>query len=710
MLGFLLFIISFMLVFSSSYFLTSVIKTKNTANSLIYLSLILVSQIILSVEALSILKQINQTGLLISNLLIFIASFSLWKYKHYPQIDFSQIKSVKNTIILALKSDKSLLVLFLFFIIASLLSLFFTLVVPTNSSDSMAYHLARIGFWLQNQTLAHFETNSLRQLIFPVNSEIMILWPMVFIKKDFLVGFAEYFSYWGCIFVLYNFLKYLKLSTRRILWAIFILASLPATIIESSSTQTNLIVAFFLFCSLYLFLYGAKEKENKSLIFSAVAFSIALGVKSTATLFIPIFAIIYLLISIKESKKEFYKPIIVFILSSFPAFLLLSSYNYILNYIDFGSPFGPPYFVYKHSVLFGLKSFLASSIKYIFLFFSFTGIKFAYILSSLFSELKETIFQILHLQTTDGLVYGDLTNLNTTIHENYAMFGILGFLLILPLIIKYSLARIAFSKNRTFYLSLAGLITVGFLISISALMGFCYWYNRFFLTAIVLSSPILVLSYKRKNTFLKIFIVLVVLFNYAVISINNASKPLSWTYNALKTYDYNTFRNEARLRKDGVMNEKSQDYDLINYLGKTAPDNSNIGLILSCDDKYYPFFEKNSTWKIFSVRYKLLVKRNNYNDYDFLVISGNGQYTDIFEKNPLIYNYTLSGKDVVYNQSSPKEVITLYFDKDANPVHSKKPFIAFDVIKFEDIPDNFKLIKEFEPGNGYRFYIYKKIA
>ncbi|EKE03565.1 MAG: hypothetical protein ACD_20C00183G0003 [uncultured bacterium] len=704
---FLLFTLSFLLVIASSYFITSTIKAKQTANSLIFLSLIFVSQIILTIETLSILKQIDTIGILSANLIVFALSFSCWKRKHFPQIDFSFLVQSKKQILLALKQDKALLVLFIFFIFAGSISLFLALVVPTNSADSMTYHLARIGFWLQNQSLAHFETNSLRQLVFPINSEILIMWPMIFIKRDYLAALNEYIAYWGCILVLFTFLRYLKFSVKRILWAIFILASLPAIIIESTSTQTNLIVAFFLLCSLYLFVYGAREKENKSIMFSAIAYSIALGVKSTAVLFIPIFGIIYILISVRENKKEFYKPIVVFALSSIPAFMLLSSYNYILNFLEFGNPAGPPFFVYKHAIPMGLKAFIASLIKYIILFFSFTGMKIGLFFDSIIMGLKDSLFHILHLKTTDGLVYGDLKNTTIAIHENYAMYGILGFLLILPLIIKSAITGIVSTKSKRFYVGLAALITIGFLISISLFMGFCYWYNRFILTAIVLSAPIFVLSYTRRVNLFKIIIILIVIYNFTVISTNNTSKPLLWVYNALKSSNYTSFRNEIRLR-DGIdVIKKDPIYEMVNYLGDIAPDSSKIALILSCDDNYYSFFEENLTWKIFSVRYKLLAKNKNYNDYDYIVISGHGQYTDIYEKK-LVYNYSISGNDVIYNQTNPDEAITLYFDKDANPVTSKRPFIAFDVIKFDKIPENFKLVKKFVPDDKNEFYLYKK--
>ena len=280
MLNIVLFIISFLLVISSSYLFTSILRSKKIENTIIYFILIAISQVIISIESLSLLKQINIPGLLVINLLIFITSFLLRLKNSSGYADINIFKVIREAkIFQSLRQDKFLKALFVFFCFSSLISLFFALFVPSGSWDCMAYHLARIGFWLQNHSLAHFETVSMRQIVFPINSEIMILWPMIFLKKDYLAVMNEYLAYWGCLFVLFSFLKYFKFSTKRILWAIFILASLPALIIESSSTQTNLIMGFLLFCSLYLFVFGTREKDKTAVIFSAISYAIALGTK-----------------------------------------------------------------------------------------------------------------------------------------------------------------------------------------------------------------------------------------------------------------------------------------------------------------------------------------------------------------------------------------------------------------------------------------------
>jgi hypothetical protein len=640
----------------------------------------------------------------------------IWNYFKRPFIDIPEFKHIKDKIKFALKQDKILKILFVFFVFSSLVSLFLALISPTNSVDSLTYHLARIGFWMQNETLAHFETGSIRQLVFPINSEILILWSMIFLKGDYLAQMPEYLSYIGCLFVLFNFLSYLKISTRRILWTIFILASLPAVIIESMSCQTNLIIAFLLMCSFYLFIFGIKENDKKSLIFSAISYSIALGTKDTAFLFLPVFGIIYSLISFNELKYNFYKPLLLFIFSIIPAFILLSSYNFILNYIDYGSPFSPPSFMYQHSSAeINFKGFLTNIIKYLFIFLDFSGIKAAHELNPVIMGIKDNLFHFLGLKTTDGLAFQDLYQINTLIHENYSMYGILGFALFLPLVIKTGITKIKSSKRRDFIIGLTGLIFIGFLLIISATMGFCLWFNRFFLSAVVLSSPIFIFCYSKKNSIWKILIALITVFNFVVIPTGNASKPFLPIILSISNSKLSDFRNEMRLRSQLDFRKKIYIYSLVKYLGKIAPNHSKIALVSADEEIFYPFFEENPTWKIYSLRYDLFSKQKNYADYDFFILPEKEQRITVPYKGKIKYNYSIANKKIVYNQNDTDSLIIIYNGRNNQPVDSGIPETMSILINLSDIPSNFKLIKTYgifrdisDPSDNFIYYVYKK--
>ena len=74
MLNIMLFIMSFLLVISSSCLFVSILNSKKTENKIIYFILTVISQVIISIEFLSLIKQINISGLLIVNSAIFFLS------------------------------------------------------------------------------------------------------------------------------------------------------------------------------------------------------------------------------------------------------------------------------------------------------------------------------------------------------------------------------------------------------------------------------------------------------------------------------------------------------------------------------------------------------------------------------------------------------------------------------------------------------------
>ena len=521
----ILFIFSLILVLSSSYYLTAVVKSENQINNIIYFIIISISQLIISFEILSLAGFITPVGILTANISVFTSAYFLKKKfikeKSPFNISYKKIKKFFQPVL----KDKILVILAGFGILSAIIALFYTIILPTSSNDSLSYHIARIGFWVQNQTMAHYETSCVRQLIYSVNSEILILWSMVFFKRDYLAQVPQYLAYIGSLFLIFSYLKLLKISAQRIVWTLILFASLPAVIIESSSTQNNLFAGFLLLCSFYLFVFGLKEKDNKAIMFSALAFSIDLGVKYSIFFFIPVFGIIFIILSIKERKNEFYKPLLCFILSTIPAFIFLSSYNYILNYIEFNNFFGPAAYLSKMSSELGLKPFIANLIRYSLVYIDFSGIKEAAYLSQLYIGTKNFLFHIFSLKNTDGLAFNDLVKLNCYVHENHSKFGLLGFLVFLPLIFKYSLLKLKKANERVFYIGITGLVTLLFTVAISAMMGFYYWNNRFLLTSVVVSAPVFALCYSRKQTPVKILISVIVIYNFTVVAVTNSSRP-----------------------------------------------------------------------------------------------------------------------------------------------------------------------------------------
>jgi len=690
-MGVILFIISFALVIASSYLLTSTLKEDKPAKYLVYFGITVVSLVIIQFEVLSIIESIHIGGILTANFMIFLTALWFWNYKGRYLLNISGIEDFRNRINFAFKRDKILFILYITLIFSLLISLFLAIAVPTNNFDCMVYHMSRVAFWLQNQTMAHFETPDVRQVIFPVNSEILIMWPMAFLKRDFLAPIVQYLAGIGVLGVLYFCLRYLKVTIRRSLWTVLIFASLPAFIVEMSSTQTNLLLGFFLICSFYLFMRGVKENDFKAVSFSAISFAIAIGVKTTALYFIPLFGLFFVWVLNREKIKELAFYIAGFLVIFVPAFLLLSSYNYVLNFLNYGNPLGTELYIESFKSAPAIKSFISNIIRYFLLFIDFTGIKAAEVFNETYLSLKDSLFNLLAIDPSQGLEAYDIKRLNTKNQENYAKFGILGFLLFLPLVFRHSFTGWKSKKDKKFYLNISGLLTPGFIVVISLLMEFLYWNNRYLLTAIALSAPIFAYSYSRKLTALKLFLAGVMVYNFIIIPTSIVARPYPAIVSLLMKHNLTDVRQAIRLRND-VDFSVSPYFYLVRYLKHNIPDNSTIGLVFYNNSWYYSIQTINPTWKIHPIRYEKLHKYKNYNDYDYIIFLNERQKEHIINKNDIEYNYTVKGGKIFYKRPDSNELITLYTDRRGDFI-TEKPLFRINVIDFSRIPENFKHIK-----------------
>ena len=98
------------------------------------------------------------------------------------------------------------------------------------------------------------------------------------------------------------------------LWCIFMLSSFAGVIVQSTGTETDMIVAGLVFSSIYLYWRALKEKRIVPVFFSALAYALALGTKSTAFMAVPGVGLFMIGLGIYYRKKEFYRLFLLFLI------------------------------------------------------------------------------------------------------------------------------------------------------------------------------------------------------------------------------------------------------------------------------------------------------------------------------------------------------------------------------------------------------------
>ena len=120
-----------------------------------------------------------------------------------------------------------------------------------NTWDSMTYHLPRIEQWLQNKSLEFYPVWQLRQVEIILLAEKLILVVRSIFPSMSSANMVQWFSYAGCILVGNRITRELGGSRSSQCLSSVIIATLPMAILQSSSTQTDLVVAFFSAASVY---------------------------------------------------------------------------------------------------------------------------------------------------------------------------------------------------------------------------------------------------------------------------------------------------------------------------------------------------------------------------------------------------------------------------------------------------------------------------
>jgi hypothetical protein len=137
------------------------------------------------------------------------------------------------------------------------------LVAPPNTTDSMTYHMARVVHWIQNHSVAHYPTHIAKQLHLAPWAEFTILHLQILSGGDRFANLVQWLAMIGSLVGVSLIAKQLGGDVRCQLLAVVVSATVPMGILQSSSTQNDYVVTFWLVCFVYqVFAYLNAESET----------------------------------------------------------------------------------------------------------------------------------------------------------------------------------------------------------------------------------------------------------------------------------------------------------------------------------------------------------------------------------------------------------------------------------------------------------------
>ncbi|MEO8056512.1 MAG: glycosyltransferase family 39 protein, partial [Acidobacteriota bacterium] len=215
-----------------------------------------------------------------------------------------------------------------------LLTLTAAVVYPPNNYDSMIYHAARVMHWAQQGSVAHYPTSILLQLQGAPLSEYFLLHLRLLTGGDALFNLVQWLSFLLAVLAVYGSAE--MSFPRSGLTAAVLAATLPAAVLQASSTQNDLGAAAWLAVSVYLGSCALRQPKVEPLVaYAALALGLAVLTKPTALI---ISAPLALLFFARLWSRRV--PLRTLVLSA--ALVGLPSLPFIArNLATFGSPYGP---------------------------------------------------------------------------------------------------------------------------------------------------------------------------------------------------------------------------------------------------------------------------------------------------------------------------------------------------------------------------------
>lgn len=340
----LLFIVSFILLCLTIWITNQFLGKFNFLERILIFFLVSCAYIITVMEIAGFLSWLKKPFLiLVIQMVITLLIILPLKMKHLKKFTPLSLKSNFNIRNLAhlIAKNKLISVFSLFVVLVYFFLFYLALRFPQNTTDSLYNHLSRIGYWLQQGSLKPYAGFNNLGTTFPYNNSLLMLWSVIFLHSDRLVGLVQYFSTLILSLSIYLTATQLGFPRKGSLLVSLIFLTFPIILFESITAQNDILVSCFLLIAFFFFLKFIYVKEKIYLLFSILSYTLAVGTKQNAFFALPGYLLLFtyaIVINHKNRRKiHFFSSVCLISFSS-----LVGSYAYLQNWINFGTPIPQP--------------------------------------------------------------------------------------------------------------------------------------------------------------------------------------------------------------------------------------------------------------------------------------------------------------------------------------------------------------------------------
>ena len=596
------------LVGGCAYLVVSMVPPATRVGRWLALWLVAWAEIVLTAELLSLLDAVTPFGFLVCYVGFGAIAAVVWIRRGRPRMRLLTWPS-RRQVVDGLRAHPALGVLLAALAVCALVNLIIAVTVPVTNADSLTYHLARVGYWIQHGSTDHFFTNNVRHNTHPPNSEFGILSAIIFARAEWPAPLGQYAAYFVCLAGIYFVGRRLGASNAASLFAALLVGTMSEIILQATIPKNDLMVSSFLICSIGFLLCSldgraGMERSPSAIVWSALGVGLAVGTKFTTLFFLPGLAIAGVLLTVTSSSRDRIRRGALWASCCVVSIVVLGSLNYWRNVETYGSPTsakvqGQRLARTRPSMRLATSN-IARDGYYLCDFSGLVPHRLAIRLTALRARVAPAVYRALRiplnapdLNAKPGAFPVDKEtghfDARVHLHEDRAWFGPIAFFVGLPLV----LAHLVSSPWRRRWAPFAiALMAVVYWVGQSSVLRYNPWRGRFFVTAVVTAGPLLAYTYLRGRTrFVKHattwLLVLIGLSTALVATIANPLKPLYPDLRAFRIRDVGAFKPETGA--------------LVSTLDRHVDAGTRIGLLTGPSEAEWPLFGRGLRHKLIHV-------------------------------------------------------------------------------------------------------------
>lgn len=518
--------------------------------------LLVLAQIVLLTESLSLLHVVGRVGYLVGQLPLLVAAIWWWNRCGRPGVPLPRLDVGRGA-----RGHPIVAALAVVVAIALLYELFLGLTVPANNWDALTYHLSRAVGWLHAHAVEYLPAHSTRENVHPPNAEMQIMYTFAFLSRDTLAAAPQFVAEVALLVAVYGCARRTGTQRAASLFAALLFATLTQVALQASSAQNDLVAAAPVAACAYFVLGGCSAE----IALAGIALGIAVGTKWTVLPVLPALA----LIAIAALR---WKQLGRLAVAAAAGVALLGAYGYVLNVIESGTPLGVSPEQDKFIPHGGDAARLATALRIAYDFGDLSGLHVPEAVVDAAGRVGRAGFRVAHIDANPrgATAIPFVFRPNTSSDEDLSFFGPLGLLLVLPLCAVFA-TRVRSDPRRA---ALALALPV-YVVGVSLGHAYDPWSGRYVTMAVALVMPLAATLYERRSVSAATAFIAAITLACALAF--NVSKPFS-------SASWSAPRAEAQtIRRPDLR-------PVFEWVDRHVPANATVGIRIGTDDPDYPLY------------------------------------------------------------------------------------------------------------------------